>query len=80
MSAIATAADITAAVGARRRSAWEVVEAALAAIERGNKRLNAFTAVTAERASRTMSRKTSSRQRMCAASTGSRSTIQAPSC
>jgi 1-carboxybiuret hydrolase len=45
-----TAADIAAAVGARRCSAREVVEAALGGIERGDKRLNAFTAVTADRA------------------------------
>lgn len=50
MSAIATAADIAGAVGARRRSACEIVEATLAGIERGNERLNAFTAVTADRA------------------------------
>ena len=46
----ATAADIAADVAARRRSAGEVVAAALAHIERDDQRLNAFTAVTAERA------------------------------
>lgn len=50
MSVIATAAEIAAALGARRRSAGEVIDAALTGIERGNKRLNAFTAVTADRA------------------------------
>ena len=50
MSAIAAAADIAAAVRGRRRSACEVVDAALAGIERSNTRLNAFTAVTADRA------------------------------
>ena len=49
MSAIA-AADIATAIGAGRCSAGEVIEVALAGIERGNKRLNAFTAVTADRA------------------------------
>src|SRR5579864_190 len=44
------AADIANAVASRKRSAGEVVAAALARIERENKRLNAFTAVTAERA------------------------------
>jgi aspartyl-tRNA(Asn)/glutamyl-tRNA(Gln) amidotransferase subunit A len=45
-----TAGDIAAAVAARRRTAGEVVAAALDRIERDNERLNAFTAVTAERA------------------------------
>src|SRR5580704_1435321 len=42
--------NIAAAVAAGRRSAGEVVEATLARIERDNKQLNAFTAVTADRA------------------------------
>ena len=50
MSAIATATDIAAAVGAGQRTACEIVEATLAVIERDNKRLNALTAVTADRA------------------------------
>jgi AtzE family amidohydrolase len=45
-----TAAELAAAVAARKRSAGEIVAAALARIERGNETLNAFTAVTAERA------------------------------
>lgn len=47
---IDTAADIAADVAARRRSAVEIVDAALARIERDNPQLNAFTAVTADRA------------------------------
>jgi AtzE family amidohydrolase len=47
----ATAADIAASVATRKRSAGEVVAVALARIERDDKILNAFTAVTAERAS-----------------------------
>jgi len=46
----ATAAEIAGDVAARRRSAGEIVAAALARIERDDKRLNAFTSVTAERA------------------------------
>jgi AtzE family amidohydrolase len=45
-----TAAAIAAAVGSRRRSAREVIDATLAGISRDDKRLNAFTAVTADRA------------------------------
>ena len=45
-----TAAELAADVAARRRSAGEIVAATLARIERGDKILNAFTAVTAERA------------------------------
>jgi len=45
-----TAAELAAAVAARKRSAGEIVAAALARIERHDKILNAFTAVTAERA------------------------------
>ena len=47
---IDTAADIAAAVTARRRSAADTIEATLARIERDNPKLNAFTAVTAARA------------------------------
>ena len=50
MSDFETAAAIAAAVGSRRRSAREVIDATLAGISRGDKRLNAFTAVTADRA------------------------------
>jgi AtzE family amidohydrolase len=45
-----TAAELAAAVASRQRSATEIVAAALARIEQENTRLNAFTAVTAERA------------------------------
>jgi aspartyl-tRNA(Asn)/glutamyl-tRNA(Gln) amidotransferase subunit A len=45
-----TAGDIAAALAAGRRRAGEVVEVTLARIERDNKGLNAFTAVTADRA------------------------------
>jgi len=45
-----TAGELAADVTARRRGASEIIEAALGRIERGNPRLNAFTAVTAERA------------------------------
>ena len=50
MTGFETAAEIAAAVGSRQRGACEVIDAALGSIERGNKRLNAFSAVTAERA------------------------------
>jgi aspartyl-tRNA(Asn)/glutamyl-tRNA(Gln) amidotransferase subunit A len=46
----ATAAEIAADVAAGRRSATEIVASALARIARLNPRLNAFTAVTADRA------------------------------
>jgi AtzE family amidohydrolase len=45
-----TAGDIAGAVTAGRQSASQVIEATLGRIERENKGLNAFTAVTAERA------------------------------
>jgi 1-carboxybiuret hydrolase len=45
-----TAAEIAADVAARRRTAGEVVATTLARIERDDKRLNAFTALVAERA------------------------------
>ena len=47
---IATATEIAAAVAAGRRSATDIVAAALTRIEREDRRLNAFTAVTAARA------------------------------
>ena len=47
---IATAGEIAADVAARRRSAHEVIAATLDRIDRGNESLNAFTAITAERA------------------------------
>jgi aspartyl-tRNA(Asn)/glutamyl-tRNA(Gln) amidotransferase subunit A len=50
LEAAATAADISAAVRAGSVTAREVVEAALARIERANPTVNAFTAVAAERA------------------------------
>jgi AtzE family amidohydrolase len=49
MNRFETAVEIAAAIGARQRCASEVVEAALGNIER-DKRLNAFTAITADRA------------------------------
>ena len=45
-----TAAELAAAVASRQRSATEIVAATLARIEQEDTRLNAFTAVTAERA------------------------------
>ena len=45
-----TAGDIAAAVAARQRSAADIVAGTLASIERDNSKLNAFTAVTADRA------------------------------
>ena len=48
----ATAAEIAADVGAGRTSATSVIEGALARIKERNPTLNAFTAVTAERALR----------------------------
>ena len=50
MDAWASAAEIAAAVAAGKASAVEVVEATLARIAERNKTLNAFTAVTRERA------------------------------
>jgi 1-carboxybiuret hydrolase len=46
----ATAGEIARAVATGQTSALAVIDAALAAIKRGNPKLNAFTAVTAERA------------------------------
>jgi aspartyl-tRNA(Asn)/glutamyl-tRNA(Gln) amidotransferase subunit A len=46
----ASAAEIAAAVGCGEITAGQIVEAALARIAALNPRLNAFTAVTAERA------------------------------
>jgi aspartyl-tRNA(Asn)/glutamyl-tRNA(Gln) amidotransferase subunit A len=46
----ATAGEIAAAVAGRRQSAAATIAATLADIDAGNPRLNAFTAVTAERA------------------------------
>jgi 1-carboxybiuret hydrolase len=45
-----SAGDIANAVTARKRSAVDVIAATLARIEQVDKRLNAFTAVTADRA------------------------------
>jgi aspartyl-tRNA(Asn)/glutamyl-tRNA(Gln) amidotransferase subunit A len=45
-----SAAEIAADIAARRKSAGEVVEAALARVSEHNPRLNAFTTVTADRA------------------------------
>lgn len=50
MSAVQTGSEIAAAVAAGKESAVEVAEAALARIEAGNGRINAFTAVFRERA------------------------------
>jgi AtzE family amidohydrolase len=47
---LATAAGIAADIAARRLTAGEVIAATLARIERDDERLNAFTAVTADRA------------------------------
>jgi AtzE family amidohydrolase len=46
----ATAGDIAAAVTGGRQSASQIIEATLGRIDRDNRRLNAFTAVTADRA------------------------------
>ncbi len=50
MTGVDTAADIAVAVGSRQRRASDVIDATLSNIEQGNKRLNAFTAITADRA------------------------------
>src|SRR4029077_4699075 len=47
---VATAAEIASDVAMRRRSATDIVAAALGRIENGDKRLNAFNAVNAARA------------------------------
>jgi len=50
MNGFATASEIAAAIASKQRSASEVIDATLSKIERGDSRLNAFTAVTADRA------------------------------